>query len=147
MIFALIGLNFCVVGLTVHLSSRRASSHAVEPDYDRTALNWNQSARQMAHNRELGWSLLITEITRNSIAVSLTGRDGQAIKDAKVSLQAFHHAHARNRLHADLAEIDNLYRGSVVIDTPGLWEFRFTVKSGPEKFTTTLTRIVTEQGS
>jgi nitrogen fixation protein FixH len=147
MVFVLIGLNFCIVGFTVYASSRRASSHAVEPDYDRKALNWNQSAQQTAHNKELGWSCQLVDIGRASIAASLTDQTGQAISGVQVSLEAFHHAHAGNRIQADLREVDGLYRAPIVIDKPGLWDFRFTARKGHETFTASTTRMVMEGGS
>jgi len=147
MIFALIGLNFCVVGLTIYASGRRASSHAVEPDYDRKALNWNQAARQIAHNKDLGWSLELTEVGRDSLSVSLMDRDGRPIRKAQVSLEAFHHAHAGNRIYADLRDLDGRYSASLAVNRPGLWEFQFTVKHQGQTFTSSATRILTEAGS
>lgn len=47
MIFALLGLNACVVGVTLYLA-HSDRSFAVEPEYDRKALAWQETAEQQA---------------------------------------------------------------------------------------------------
>lgn len=145
MIFALIGLNFCIVGVTIYAAGRRGSSHAIEPDYDRKALNWNQAARQVAHNTELGWTLRLDSIEAGIISATLLDRQGQPITGANIAVEAFHHAHAGDKLHATLTSASaNNYRAGLAVNQAGLWEFRFTVRHQGEVFTSTLTRIITE---
>lgn len=144
MIFALIGLNFCVVALTVYASTRNANAHSVVPDYDRRALNWNQAVQELARNKELSWSIRIEEMGGEEIAVSLEDKESRAIEGADISVEAFHHAHAGNRLRSRLRESKGLYRGSLPIGEAGLWDLSFTVRHRNESFTVTQTRIVTE---
>ncbi len=143
MIFALIGLNFCVVGLTVVAARARHSSFAVEADYDRKALHWEDTARQRTHNAELGWTVRVDRVEGGRLAVAILDKSGAAISGASVNVEAFHHARAGTRIETLLGETPNGYEGAVAIDLPGLWELRFTVRHGTDTFTAALTRAMT----
>ncbi len=134
--------------MTVYAANFRHSSFVVETDYDRKALHWEDTARQLRHNAELGWRLQIDSTTKGLLRVSLSDTQGHPLEGATVSVEAFHHAHARSKSVATLAAADpGQYTAPASIDTPGLWEFRFTVNRGPDTFTQSLTRLVApEQG-
>lgn len=143
MVFLLIGINFCVVGVTVYAANFRHASFSVEPDYDRRALHWDETARQVRHNATLGWVVRVDSIDHGKLAVSLVDSGGQALDAATIHVEAFHHAHARNKTVVTLEPLDaGRYSGPAAIDIPGLWEFRFTVVRGPETFTQSLTRLI-----
>jgi len=148
MVFVLIGLNFCIVGFTVYAAGRHRSSHAIEPDYDRKALNWNETARQIAHNAELGWTIRVDSVDAGIITATLLDRRGEAIHGADIAVEGFHHARRGDVLHSTLAASSaGGYRAELAVHAAGLWEFRFTVRHGGEVFTSAITRIITERGS
>jgi nitrogen fixation protein FixH len=148
MIFGLIGLNFFVVGVTVYAASARRASFAVEPDYDRKALHWEESTRQAARNAELGWNISVERIGDGKLAVGLLDKAGKVIKGAGIEVEAFHHARAGKRLSVSLSQAaDGNYEGDLAVDIPGLWDFRFTVRHEKETFTATLTRAIMGAGS
>ncbi len=143
MIFGMIGLNFCIVGITVYAARFHSSSFAIESDYDTKALHWDNTARQVRKNVELGWKVEITEAQGNRLVVSLRDREGKAIEDAAVNVESFHHAHAKSKAVAILTAGEaGQYTTVANLATPGLWEFRFTVLRGPTLFTQSMTRMV-----
>ena len=143
MIFGMIGLNFCIVGITVYAARFHGSSHAIEPDYDTKALHWDDTARQIRENVQLGWRIEIAEARGNRLTVTLRDRDGKAIEGAAVNVESFHHAHAKSKVVSTMLAGDaGQYTTSANLSTPGLWEFRFTVLRGPTLFTQSMTRTV-----
>ena len=143
LVFVLIGTNFCVVGVTVYAANFRHASFSVVPDYDRTALHWDDTARQGRHNADLGWVVRVDSTDHGNLSVSLLDKQGQPLDAASIQVEAFHHAHARNKATVTLAAAEpGQYSGPAAIDIPGLWEFRFTVHRGPETFTHSLTRLI-----
>ncbi len=143
LVFVLIGINFCVVGVTVYAANFRHASFSVEPDYDGRALHWDDTARQARHNADLGWVIRVDSTDRGNLAVSLIDKQGQPLDAASIHVEAFHHAHARNKTTVTLAAAESgQYGGPAAINIPGLWEFRFTVRRGPETFTHSLTRLI-----
>lgn len=144
MIFGMIGLNFCIVGITVYAARFHSSSFAVESDYDTKALHWDNTAKQIRKNTELGWTIEITQAQGNRLDVSLRDRDGKAIEDAAVNVESFHHAHAQSKAVAKFtAGNAGQYTATTNLSTQGLYEFRFTVLRGPQLFTQSITRLVT----
>ncbi|MBX3378300.1 MAG: FixH family protein [Phycisphaeraceae bacterium] len=145
MIFALLGLNVCVVAFTVVASRAHSSSFSVERDYDRKALHWEETARQRERNSELGWVLELERAGGGAMAVRLRDRDGRAVEGARVEFEAFHHARARERIAGELrGSPEGVYIGEARIDRAGLWEFRFIVRRGDQVFTQDMTRAMVE---
>ena len=145
MIFALLGLNVCIVAFTVMASRAQSSSFSVEQDYDRKALHWDETARQRARNAELGWTLDLKGMDGKELMAQVRDREGQAVGGAHIQFEAFHHARARERIFGELRESpEGGYSGAVPIDRPGLWEFRFIVRRGSEVFTQDMTRVMGE---
>ncbi len=144
MIFGMIGLNFCIVGITVYAARFHSSSFAIEADYDTKALHWDNTARQIRENVELGWKVEITEAQGNRLVVSLKDRDGKPIEGAAINVESFHHAHAKSKaVSTMMAGESGQYSTPANLSTLGLWEFRFTVLRGPTLFTQSMTRMVT----
>jgi len=143
MVFALIGLNFCVVGVTVYVAHFRHSSFAVESDYDRRALSWDEAARQLRRNTELGWTIGIESTDAGTLSVTFNDANGRPLEGATIGVEAFHHARAGTKITTKLVAIaPGRYSGKLGVDSPGLWEFRFEASRGPEVFTQALTRNV-----
>jgi nitrogen fixation protein FixH len=124
-------------------------SYAVEEDYYQKALAWDASRDQKRHNTALGWRL-DAEVTAAAstggdptLAVRLVDRDGRPLDGATVAVAAFHNARADEILRAELAaKGDGLYSCGLAMRRSGVWELRFTVDRGGERFTHTVTRHV-----
>jgi len=117
-------------------------SYAVEEDYYQKALAWDSSRDQERRNTELGWRLDPEVTTAASpgadpiLAVRLVDRDGRSLDGAAVSVATFHNARADEILRADLVpEGDGLYSCGLAMRRSGVWELRFVVERGGERFT------------
>jgi len=138
MIFALLAMNMCIVGITLYLA-HADPSFAVEPDYYRKAVAWDETAQQHAINRQLGWTVQIDRASANGPVVHLHDAHGEPIAEAHVQLIAFHNARANDRIEKTLKEREpGCYELDVAFDRPGSWELRFTITRGDDTFTATL---------
>ncbi|MCC6357954.1 MAG: FixH family protein [Phycisphaerales bacterium] len=115
---------------------------AIEPNYYQKALKWDETARQLAANRALGWKPALefadqstrgTRVTR----LQIVDRTGASIDGATVSVESFFHADAGNRSTTALPwDPDALaYVGTLPIDRGGVWEMRFEIVRGEDRFT------------
>jgi len=81
-----------------------------------------------------------------TLAVTITDAAGRPLDSATISAEAFHHAHARDKVTTTLTPTSpGQYTGTFAATTPGLWEFHFTVQRGPQTLTQTLTRTLAPQ--
>lgn len=142
-IFALIGMNMTIVGITVWLATSDPSV-AVEPDYYRKAAAWDQTAAQQHANARLGWTSSVTLApaapgSAPMLQVLLTDRNGAGVLGAAVKATLFHNARAGDRIEADFTEAaDGLYLASSRCERPGVWRVRLAVHRGMETFTDSL---------
>jgi hypothetical protein len=143
-VLVVVGANFALVFLATS-----DPSFAVEEDYYRKALAWDQKLEQDRRNAELGWELsfevapgLSPDGTR-AIVAGLTDSSGARIENADVRLHAFHNARASLVLEATLVRGKEAgYAASLPIRNPGLWEFRFEAVRGEDRLTHTEVRDV-----
>lgn len=135
MIFGLLGVNVCVVAATVYLA-HADNSAAVEPDYYRKAVNWDEQRRLDAQSAALGWTMTVSPGPASGAAteleITLVSRDGSPVSDASVQVEAFANTRATGRLRFTLAESSpGTYRGTFDADRSGLWQFRvFAARAG-----------------
>lgn len=115
---------------------------AIEPNYYQKALNWDDTARQHAANRDLGWKPTLefadqSEAGRRATRLRLTNAAGATIDAAKISVESFHHAAAADRRAGTLEwnADESAYVGLLPIDRGGVWEMRFVVVRGADRFT------------
>lgn len=140
------GLMAVVIGANLVLIYLATSdpSFAVEEDYYQKALAWDDRRAQDLKNSELGWTLDFAVASNRSADGSVTidavlrDAEGRSIGDASVRLEAFHNARAAYILRTAMKRSgDGSYRASLPMRRPGLWEFRFEVTRGGERFTRT----------
>ena len=140
MIFVLIGINVCVVAITVYFA-HADRSFAVEQDYYQRAVEWSQTAQQNQRNRELDWGHGITiepdsNSTQRTIVLRVWNADGIAIEQALVNVNAFPSAQASHRQDMALTEqLPGEYRGVLTEARAGVWEFRVVIRRGDDVFT------------
>jgi len=138
-----------ILGLTVAANvwiirlANTDPSFAVEPDYYQKGLKWDDELAQRERNARLGWRLLpsIAPIVRGSgadLRVELRDAMVQPIADASIVVTAMHVARAADPVEVTLRpEADGRYEAVVPLERPGLWELRFDVHRGTERFTAT----------
>jgi nitrogen fixation protein FixH len=116
-------------------------SFAVEEDYYQRGLRWDDELAQRARNVELGWRLLATlaPIERGrgaELRVALNDSGIAPIANASVVVRALHIARAGQPVEVTLTpEAGGGYHAFVPLERPGLWELRFDVHRGTDRFT------------
>ena len=135
----LVGVGANLVLLVV---ADRDPSFAVEKDYYRKALSWDDAQERARESRALGWTLALTARPSNrgpgwtELEARLVDRDGAPVSGAAVALEAFHHARAADVLAADLvARGSGVYRADLPMRRRGSWEVRLRARRGGASFT------------
>lgn len=146
--FLIVGLLVFGVGVNVAflVVATGDPSFAVEEDYYGRALRWDETTREAAANRELGWTVEVDPAPSSKgpgwtdLSLRVVDRAGASVTGARVGLEAFHHARAGDRLKADLQADGERYRATLPLRRAGLWELRVRVEHGATTFTTVLDR-------
>jgi nitrogen fixation protein FixH len=141
-IFGLIGLNMCIVAVTVFYATRDPSV-ATEPDYYAKALHYDQTIMQREANTKLGWSAMPTleanaDRSAMNLVVILADTKDQPVPGAHVTAVAFASARSGQRQALSLVPVEGQagkYAAPVSIDRPGVWELRITALRGDDTFT------------
>lgn len=121
--------------------ANRDASFAVEPDYYRKSLEWDQTMAQEDTNRALGWRLAVAGEGaslpgRLRLVARLTDRAGQPLEGAAVVVEARHGARAAEPVGGVLEpDGGGRYAAELPLVRPGLWELRFDVRRGGDLFT------------
>jgi hypothetical protein len=121
-------------------------SYAVEEDYYQKALAWDERRAQERYSRELGWQLIVEVApaaagSDPTLVARLADGNGQPLTGARVSVAAFHNARADQILRAELAATGGgAYACPLAMRRSGVWELRFVVDRGGERFTHTVRR-------
>ena len=116
-------------------------SHAVVPDYEGRAANWDAVTAQRRANAQLGWNLRVRAPhgTRTDaplkLLIEVTDREGREIDGAAVSGVALHVARAATRFDfAAVSREGGHYEAEIDSARPGIWEIDVTVRRGDEIF-------------
>ncbi len=124
-------------------------SFAVERDYYRKAILWDEAMAQAERNGALGWSVTprLEPVPGSPRLMTLwahvTDPTGAGLRDAVVRVEAFHGARAGQVLDATLRPGEGGYVVTLPMARPGLWELRFRVERDGAVFTQVLTHEVT----
>lgn len=114
---------------------------AIEENYYERALRWDDELAQRARNDSLGWQLLpsLSALSSDSgaeLRVSLRDASGAPVAADSVAVRALHNARAGAPLDATLTRRpDGDYVVRLPMRRPGLWELRFDVRRGADRFT------------
>lgn len=126
---------------------------AVEKNYYKKALHWDEHEAQIAENQRLGWQIALDAEPvagadhRMHLVVRLSDRRGKPLYRARVKVETFFNARAGHLLNATLTEAaDGSYHASLPMQYAGLWEFRFTATHGGERFTDVIRRDIGVRG-
>lgn len=134
-------LALTVIGdVWVAVIASRDEAFAVEPDYYRKAVNFDDEMALRAASRALGWQLapalqLGRAGTRGRVSITLRDSAGTPLTGARVELLAMHNARASHQLSATLADLGaGTYEAPLDAERPGEWELRFLVTRGTDRF-------------
>lgn len=145
----IVGLMVPVLGANLALVwvSSSDPSFAVEEDYYRKAIEWDDKRAQDRRNEQLGWQLdfrvAASRPSGETVGIEAELRDaaGRRIPDASVRLATFHNARAALIFRSELrGDGKGGYATDLPLRRPGLWEFRFEVDRGADRFTATTMR-------
>ena len=123
-------------------------SYAVEEDYYQKAIAWDERRAQERHNRELNWQLDVEVAAAAAgsdptLVVRLADGNGQPLDGARVAAAVFHNARADQILRAELAATGaGAYACPLAMRRSGVWELRFVVDRGGERFTHKVRRLL-----
>lgn len=130
---AVLALTVAANGFMLYEANRGQA--AVEPDYYRKAIGWDETMAQARANAALGWRASVALGANGALTVGLSGADGIPIVDATVSIEGFPIAWEDGAFEAVLAPVAGGYGGTVRLGRPGLHEVRLTVTRGADRFT------------
>jgi nitrogen fixation protein FixH len=144
-----LGLHVLVMLAMVSIATS-GDSYAVEPDYYRKALEWDNKRAQDRRNIELGWTLEFTVEPAAAgqdpmLRIELTSAEGEPVTGATVAVEAFANAGRDDILKATVNAAASGYETTLPMRRDGLWEFRFTVTRGDEVLTYAETRHIWTQ--
>ena len=102
-------------------------------------MHWDNQQAQWAENSRLGYQLALALAPADrgvEVVARVVDRAQTAVRGAHVEVEAFANARAADRHVLALAEQpDGSYRARLAHPRQGLWEFRFTVEQGSDRFT------------
>jgi len=130
--------------ITLAIVASRDEAFAVEPDYYRKAVHFDDEMALRAASIRLGWNVqptlrLAHPGTPGALGVRVTDASGKPLTGATVKVLAMHNARASHLLQATLSEVgEGRYATSLDARRPGAWELRFTVTRSNEVFATTV---------
>ena len=128
-------------------------SHAIEPDYYKKALNWDQTQAQKRAMAALGWSVAVSQVElrptgERVLRFALHDKRGAAVSGATVTADYFHHARANQReTLSTTAVADGEYDAAIRMDRVGIWEFRITARLAGETWSETRLIRLSESGN
>jgi hypothetical protein len=125
----------------------RDPSFAVEADYYQKAVHWDDRQAQAAENQRLAYRLnlplgvRLDASGRGLLRVEARDAAGRLLGGAKLRAEAFAVAYSAQLSQLELKEVaPGVYEGPITATHSGLWELRFTLQSGSERFTQVLRR-------
>jgi nitrogen fixation protein FixH len=114
---------------------------AVEPDYYRKAVAWDEEMAQEKRNIALGWSAHAAlypgaQGTVGRLELTLADSLGQPLTGATIQALVMHNARAAAVQTVALRDDGaGHYTARVRADRPGLWEIRLSVERDTQRFT------------
>lgn len=137
-VIGLLSMQVGICGVSVYLATADRS-FAIEPDYYRKAVAWDQTRAAQRAGATLGWRMRLTvepqcdEFGRRLVELSLVDSAGAAVEGAQVEAIAFHHARANERQRIELpSQGGGRFAATAPLRRAGLWEFRVRAQRGSD---------------
>jgi hypothetical protein len=128
------------LGIVAYVATRDPS-FAVERDYYKKAVNYDEQRDQDETNQKLGWRLNVqarADGSRIQLDAKIDDSHGKPVEDAQIQVEAFPIARSAmvttTRFASGTAQLP--------LVATGLWELRFTVDSRGLRFTQTIRRDI-----
>jgi len=116
-------------------------SFAVETNYYKKALRWDQTMAEKRKSEQLGWTIkakakpqIANRKAMIQVEAQIFDRKGKIVKGAHVSLEAFHNGRSKRRFHKDLGRTNDVHKVTINSYRSGLWVFHYTVLRGKQRF-------------
>jgi hypothetical protein len=127
----------------------RDPGFALEQNYYEKAVNYDAEIAQRAVNARLDWTLepsLGAARAGRGTALALVVHEGSGVvRGAEVRVTAIRNASASRVLEAPLNETaPGEYRAELPLGNGGVWELRFSIQRGTDRFTQVVRRDVSE---
>jgi len=138
---AVIGALVVTVGanIAIFVLANDSDKAVVEPNYYEKAVAWDSTMAQGRRNESLGWSIRATLTPSGEGArlhAILADRGGASLSGATIRVEAIHNSDAARRVEGTLRDAGGgAYDADLPFRHAGLWELRFTVERGGERFT------------
>lgn len=129
----------------------RDPGFALEKDYYARAIHWDGEQPQQAENQRLRYELALSALPVSGgveLEVRLAEAGGKPLTGATLRAEAF--ANARSAARHDLVFVEaapGTYRVTVPAPRAGLWELRFVVTHGSERFSQTVRQELVAPGT
>jgi nitrogen fixation protein FixH len=116
---------------------------AIEDDYYKKAIHWDDELAQRRENDRLGWrvspSLDASDSAGSLLAVSLSDRSGLPMAGARILVTAVHNSAGGHPVGVVLVDQgQGRYRATLPLRRRGMWELRIDVRRGADHFTADL---------
>jgi len=151
-IFALLGMNVVIVGVTVYAATKDGPL-GVEPGYYDKAVNWDEHLAAVHRSEVLGWKADVSVLPAKegapgaTLRVELRDKSGAGVAGAVMTAEIFHNAHSGVRSTCPLSFIEaGVYEGPAPIDRAGVWQVRLKAVRGDDTFLAEPTCNVLEVG-
>lgn len=136
-VVGLLGINVCVVLVTVYLATHDRG-FAVVPDYYQKAIHWDDEVARRNAQERLGWTAAVhpgVELDgRRCVEIDLSDREGRPLAGARVGLTMFHNAAPGEAVEASLKELSpGRYAAPAALARDGLWTFRVRAAKGTDE--------------
>ena len=123
----------------------RDPNFALEPDYYRKALHWDQTQAQAADNQRLAYrfsapkSTVLDKAGQASLVVTIKDRDGHLVSGGRVTAEAFPNAYSEDISQLTFTEREpGMYTASIHAGHHGLWELRVSMTAAGDHATAIL---------
>lgn len=128
-------------------------SFAVERDYYKKAVHWDEQRAQESLNLKLGWRIEAREERRDTrtglteFTFRVSDMRGEPVRNGELTVTTFHNARAGETVERTTKEsAPGEYKLQLPMKRPGLWELRLSIVRPSERFTRTLRLEVAGEG-
>lgn len=138
---AMLAATLAFAAVAVSMAVGQPGATAVEPDYYRRGLHYDDYRRQVEQNGLLRWvvtpalSASPADPRRARLEIAVADRHGVAITDAQVTAEVIPISNADRRVTLTLHEAgEGRYAADVPLRTGGQWEVRVEIRAGEQVF-------------
>lgn len=139
-IISLLGMNMVIVGITVYYANTSKTSGVV-PDYYTKAVHWEDTQRQRAVNKSLGWvagweGTAAGSLAPGALVLDLKDGAGEPIRAASAQFEVFHESDDATRATGVMSQRDDgKYAAIVPLTRAGRWHVHAVIDSVGTRFT------------